>query len=172
MLREKTACWGSHTASAAVAKGVPFRPAQSAYDFDADQGPRLAAGKAGPAMFEGNMSVPENAGGIVLFTHGAGSSRLSPRNRFVARVLNAAGLSTLLFGLLTPEEEARLVRLSHRHSRWLFMRRTARRSGRQLQHRSNIVRGTSNVQRPFPTQSPDARVKRSVITSQGCEQVF
>jgi dienelactone hydrolase len=61
---------------------------------------------AGPATLEGNLSVPENAGGIVLFAHGAGSSRLSPRNHFVARVLNGAGLSTLLFDLLTPEEEA------------------------------------------------------------------
>jgi pimeloyl-ACP methyl ester carboxylesterase len=61
---------------------------------------------AGSETLEGNLSVPENAGGIVLFAHGTGSSRLSPRNRFVARVLNDARLATLLFDLLTPEEEA------------------------------------------------------------------
>lgn len=61
---------------------------------------------AGSVTLEGNLSVPEDAGGIVLFAHGAGSSRLSPRNRLVARTLNGARLSTLLFDLLTPEEEA------------------------------------------------------------------
>jgi putative phosphoribosyl transferase len=50
--------------------------------------------------------VPENAPGIVVFVHGSGSSRHSPRNRHVAGVLNDAGLGTLLFDLLTPEEEA------------------------------------------------------------------
>ena len=49
--------------------------------------------------------MPENAAGIVAFVHGSGSSRRSPRNRYVARVLNEAGLGTLLFDLLTPEEE-------------------------------------------------------------------
>jgi len=50
--------------------------------------------------------VPENAPGIVVFAHGSGSSRHSPRNRYVAGVLNEAGLGTLLFDLLTPGEEA------------------------------------------------------------------
>src|SRR3954451_20617072 len=54
----------------------------------------------------GNMTFPENALGLVLFAHGSGSSRHSPRNRFVARTLNDAGLGTLLLDLLTPEEEA------------------------------------------------------------------
>ena len=54
----------------------------------------------------GNLMVPENAKGLILFAHGSGSSRHSPRNRFVARTLNDAGLGTLLFDLLTPEEEA------------------------------------------------------------------
>ncbi len=61
---------------------------------------------AGGRTLEGNLSIPENAGGVVLFAHGSGSSRLSPRNRFVARVLASARLTTLLFDLLTPEEEA------------------------------------------------------------------
>ncbi len=58
------------------------------------------------AVLSGNLTVPDAAGGMVLFVHGSGSSRHSPRNRFVAETLNAAGLATLLFDLLTPEEEA------------------------------------------------------------------
>ncbi len=60
---------------------------------------------AGPGRLSGHMIVPEAARGIVVFAHGSGSSRHSPRNRFVASVLNRAGLATLLFDLLTPEEE-------------------------------------------------------------------
>lgn len=54
---------------------------------------------------EGALSVPENAPGIAVFVHGSGSSRLSPRNQAVARALRDAGLATLLFDLLTTEEE-------------------------------------------------------------------
>ena len=61
--------------------------------------------KAGPATLAGNLSIPDNAAGLVLFVHGSGSSRHSPRNQFVARMLNKAGLGTLLFDLLTPQEE-------------------------------------------------------------------
>jgi putative phosphoribosyl transferase len=60
---------------------------------------------AGPVQLAGDLTVPENAPGIVAFAHGSGSSRHSHRNRHVARVLNGAGLGTLLFDLLTPEEE-------------------------------------------------------------------
>lgn len=60
---------------------------------------------AGRVMLEGNISIPEGASGIVLFAHGSGSSRLSPRNLFVAEELNKKGIGTLLFDLLTPEEE-------------------------------------------------------------------
>lgn len=56
---------------------------------------------------EGNVGLPENARGIVLFAHGSGSSRHSPRNQFVAQVLREAGLATLLIDLLTPQEEER-----------------------------------------------------------------
>ncbi len=62
--------------------------------------------QAGPVTLEGNLHVPEGARGIVLFAHGSGSSRFSPRNRFVARVLGEAGLATLLLDLLTADEEA------------------------------------------------------------------
>jgi putative phosphoribosyl transferase len=61
---------------------------------------------AGRAVLSGNLTIPENAMALVLFAHGSGSSRHSPRNQFVARTLNRAGLGTLLFDLLTSEEEA------------------------------------------------------------------
>lgn len=57
-------------------------------------------------LLEGSLGLPPGAQGIVLFAHGSGSSRHSPRNRYVAQVLQAGGLATLLSDLLTPEEEA------------------------------------------------------------------
>ena len=54
---------------------------------------------------EGDLHLPDGAAAVVLFAHGSGSSRHSPRNQFVARTLNNAGLATLLFDLLTPNEE-------------------------------------------------------------------
>jgi putative phosphoribosyl transferase len=57
------------------------------------------------AALHGDLTVPDRATGIVLFAHGSGSSRLSPRNRSVARHFVEAGLATLLFDLLTPAEE-------------------------------------------------------------------
>ena len=56
-------------------------------------------------VLSGDLLVPENSRGIVLFVHGSGSSRFSPRNKRVANLLNNAGLATLLFDLLTPQEE-------------------------------------------------------------------
>ncbi|MEJ8803192.1 dienelactone hydrolase family protein [Pontibacter sp. H249] len=53
----------------------------------------------------GDLVVPENAKGLVIFSHGSGSSRLSTRNRFVAEHLQRSGFGTLLFDLLTPEED-------------------------------------------------------------------
>jgi putative phosphoribosyl transferase len=61
---------------------------------------------AGQAVLDGSFIAPAGARAIVLFVHGSGSSRHSPRNQFVARALNRAGLATLLFDLLTAEEEA------------------------------------------------------------------
>src|SRR6266702_4362078 len=61
---------------------------------------------AGRAMLDGNLTLVDQKKALVLFAHGSGSSRHSPRNQFVARTLNDAGLSTLLFDLLTPEEES------------------------------------------------------------------
>lgn len=60
---------------------------------------------SGDATLDGSLYVPEDAGGVVLFAHGSGSSMLSPRNRFVAQELQKAGFGTLLFDLLTREEE-------------------------------------------------------------------
>lgn len=60
---------------------------------------------AGAVKLEGNLSIPNGAKGIVVFVHGSGSSRCSPRNQFVSNVLNTAGLGTLLFDLLTLQEE-------------------------------------------------------------------
>jgi dienelactone hydrolase len=59
----------------------------------------------GDAVLEGDLVVPERASGIVLFAHGSGSGRHSPRNRQVAVALNEAGIGTLLVDLLTPAEE-------------------------------------------------------------------
>jgi dienelactone hydrolase len=61
----------------------------------------------------GNLVVPEGASGVVLFAHGSGSSRLSPRNRSVARKLSERGLATLLIDLLTSEEEKIDVHTAH-----------------------------------------------------------
>jgi dienelactone hydrolase len=58
------------------------------------------------AVLSGDLVVPPSPTGLVLFAHGSGSSRFSERNRAVARVLQHAGLATLLMDLLTPEEEA------------------------------------------------------------------
>jgi len=61
---------------------------------------------AGDAVLDGDLMIPSGAGGMVLFAHGSGSSRHSPRNRSVARVILEAGLGALLFDLLTREEES------------------------------------------------------------------
>lgn len=83
-------------------------------------GKRGGAGKervvqvgAGPVTLEGNLVVPPGAQGVVLFAHGSGSSRHSPRNRYVAGVLQEAGLATLLVDLLTQQEELVDMRTAH-----------------------------------------------------------
>ncbi len=72
--------------------------------------------EAAGVILEGDLGVPANASGIVLFAHGSGSSRFSPRNRQVARALNDSGLATLLIDLLTAQEEA--VDMYTRHLRF------------------------------------------------------
>ena len=71
-------------------------PTERAVEMEVDPGLRLP----------GDLRLPEAAAGLVIFAHGSGSSRLSPRNREVAEALNEAGLATLLFDLLTDEEAA------------------------------------------------------------------
>jgi putative phosphoribosyl transferase len=68
---------------------------------------------AGNVTLAGDLVLPVHASGIVLFVHGSGSSRHSSRNKYVARVLQSAGISTLLFDLLTEEEEAIDLRTRH-----------------------------------------------------------
>jgi len=64
-------------------------------------------------QLEGDLGLSEDPRGVVLFAHGSGSSRFSPRNRFVAGVLQNAQLATLLVDLLTPEEERVDARTAH-----------------------------------------------------------
>ncbi len=67
--------------------------------------PAEIAVDAGGVRLPGSLVVPDRAGGLIVFAHGSGSSRHSPRNQFVAAVLNRAGLGTLLVDLLTADEE-------------------------------------------------------------------
>ncbi|HET8660606.1 MAG TPA: alpha/beta family hydrolase [Micromonosporaceae bacterium] len=62
--------------------------------------------EAGPVLLPARLRIPPDAGGLVVFAHGSGSGRHSPRNRYVAGRLHQAGLATLLLDLLTPAEEA------------------------------------------------------------------
>jgi len=61
--------------------------------------------RSGPVTLHGELIIPTGAEGVVLFAHGSGSSRYSPRNQFVARTIREEGVGTLLFDLLTKEEE-------------------------------------------------------------------
>src|SRR2546422_3380806 len=68
---------------------------------------------AGVVSLEGELGIPGGARALVIFAHGSGSSRRSERNRYVARKLREGGLATLLFDLLTSEEEAIDLRTAH-----------------------------------------------------------
>src|SRR6184192_3039295 len=72
--------------------------------------------QSGAAVLQGELNIPAGARGVVLFAHGSGSSRHSPRNQFVARTIRGAGVGTLLFDLLTREEE--LEEMYTRHLRF------------------------------------------------------
>lgn len=61
--------------------------------------------RSGPVAIEGMLTLPQDSAGVVLFAHGSGSSRFSPRNRFVAEQLHQAGIATLLLDLLTANED-------------------------------------------------------------------
>jgi dienelactone hydrolase len=77
---------------------------------------QLVQVSVGQATLEGNLSIPKGSKGIILFAHGSGSSRHSPRNKYVAEVLQDAGIATLLIDLLTEEEEE--IDLQTRHLRF------------------------------------------------------
>jgi len=78
---------------------------------DRDQG-LIHVDTAGVTL-EGNLLIPDNATGVVLFAHGSGSSRFSSRNRYVAEALREGGLATLLIDLLTRDEELVDTRTAH-----------------------------------------------------------
>src|SRR5947208_12795698 len=82
------------------------RPREAIVTLPSAISEQLVTLTADSASLEGNLALPPEARGIVLFAHGSGSSRHSPRNRYVARELNDAGLATLLIDLLKAEEEA------------------------------------------------------------------
>lgn len=90
---------------AAKRRAAPAGLGAAAADDPPGQGAEVQPA-VGAVQLAGYLTIPENAPGVVLFAHGSGSSRHSPRNRYVATVLNEAGLGTLLLDLLTPEEEA------------------------------------------------------------------
>src|SRR6267378_3452435 len=69
--------------------------------------------RSGAVQLQGDLTIPAGAEGVVLFAHGSGSSRHSPRNQFVAQTIREAGVGTLLFDLLTKEEEAVDVHTRH-----------------------------------------------------------
>ena len=99
---EVAALLAEHGRRVSFAPDAEGPPAQRVLASDIHQvnipvGPELSLG--------GELTVPPRARGIVVFAHGSGSSRRSPRNRAVARALNGAGFATLLFDLLTPSEE-------------------------------------------------------------------
>ncbi|WP_100498949.1 phosphoribosyltransferase family protein [Geodermatophilus chilensis] len=85
---------------ALLGRPAPAPPAGSPTPRDED-----VVADAGPEGLPGHLSVPEHADGLVVFAHGTGSGRHSPRNRAVAEVLRSAGMATLLVDLLTPAEE-------------------------------------------------------------------
>jgi len=67
----------------------------------------------GDRWLDGDLNLPEGSRGVILFAHGSGSSRHSPRNKYVAQVLAERGFGTLLIDLLTPQEEAVDERTAH-----------------------------------------------------------
>ncbi len=87
----------------------------------------------GSVTLEGALSFPDGTRGVVLFAHGSGSSRHSPRNRYVAQLLNNAKLATLLVDLLTAPEEVIDQRTAH-------LRRRARRVGSGRAPGARVVR--------------------------------
>jgi alpha-beta hydrolase superfamily lysophospholipase len=104
----------THPAGAS-ASGASLSPSAQTADYEdfimttplhAQQTAQLVHIPHGGVFIEGMLELPQSPAGVVLFAHGSGSSRHSPRNNYVARVLRAAGIGTLLMDLLTPEEDS------------------------------------------------------------------
>ncbi len=88
-----------------AARGLAASPAVASIGDDPPVRDEEVEIHVGTVRLAGHFTVPEVLRGMVVFAHGSGSSRHSPRNRFVASTLNGAGLGTLLFDLLSPDEE-------------------------------------------------------------------
>jgi putative phosphoribosyl transferase len=100
---EVTACLDRSVGNATLRHTANDRPGARAAAVDAVDAAVLVP--AGAVGLPGHLTVPAGATGVVAFAHGSGSSRDSPRNRYVAALLNDGGLGSLLFDLLTPQEE-------------------------------------------------------------------
>jgi dienelactone hydrolase len=128
---------------------------------------------AGRAVLSGNLNIPKDANALVLFAHGSGSSRHSPRNQFVARTLNEAGLATLLFDLLTPEEEAIDMRTrEHRFNIHLLAERLvhATKWAKQQEQTSNLrdgYLGSSTGGAAALVAAVDAKQDAGAVVSRG-----
>lgn len=97
-LLERAAAAPRRSLPTGITQSVPRDPTGAARDEPVEV-------QAGSVMLAGHLTIPPGATGVVIFVHGSGSSRHSPRNRFVAARLNEVGLGTLLFDLLTSHEE-------------------------------------------------------------------
>lgn len=110
------------------------------------------------------LTIPKEAQGIVIFAHGSGSSRHSPRNQFVAKTLNQGGLATLLIDLLTPQEEE--IDLVTRHLRFdipLLARR--------LQEASHYIEETTSLPQGYFGSSTGAAAALIAAADQGPQKI-
>ena len=117
---------------------------------------QLISVPAGSVTLNGNLTMPEDARAVVLFAHGSGSSRHSPRNRYVARVLNEAKLATLLIDLLTVHEEvvdARRARPQRLEVAPAHHERLAPLEG----HDGGVADGSGTEQRQLPEEAAPAK---------------
>jgi hypothetical protein len=103
-MRKFTTCWSARGEACLPWHDQDVRPSRD-LPYSDDDLERTISIPAGRLTLEGTLGVPDRAAGLVLFAHGSGSSRFSPRNRYVARAPRDGGLGTLLLDLLSPTEE-------------------------------------------------------------------
>ncbi len=101
------------TAHRSGAAGPGSMPEKTASEQNSPQDSRAVLIPADAVTLAGELAIPQGAVGVALFAHGSGSSRHSPRNQFVAQAIRETGTATLLFDLLTAQEEAREARDGH-----------------------------------------------------------